>query len=75
MVLLLPITFKLLSILSVPDEGYSSNVPDEGYSSNVPDEGLYKKRVVCTKLYIYDLIKWQGTSGGIVFNATFNDNS
>jgi hypothetical protein len=21
-------------ILSVPDEGYSSNVPDEGYSSN-----------------------------------------
>ena len=24
-----------LSILSVPDEGYSSNVPDEGYSKNV----------------------------------------
>ena len=28
-----------ISMLSVPDEGYSRNVPDEGYSSNVPDEG------------------------------------
>jgi hypothetical protein len=28
-----------LLLMSVPDEGYSSNVPDEGYSSNVPDEG------------------------------------
>jgi len=31
-------------ILSVPDEGYSSNVPDEGYSRNVPDEG-YSRNV------------------------------
>jgi len=28
-----------LLILSVPDEGYSSNVHDDGYSSNVHDEG------------------------------------
>jgi hypothetical protein len=33
-------------ILSVPDEGYSSNVPDEGYSSNVPDEG-YSSKASC----------------------------
>jgi hypothetical protein len=33
-----------LSILSVPDEGYSRNVPDEGYSRNVPDEG-YSRNV------------------------------
>ena len=33
------IWFSNLSILSVPDEGYSRNVPDEGYSRNVPDEG------------------------------------
>ena len=33
------IKFSNLSILNVPDEGYSSNVPDEGYYSNVPDEG------------------------------------
>ena len=33
------ISLSNLSILSIPDEGYSSNVPDEGYSSNVPDEG------------------------------------
>ena len=31
--------YLMMVILSVPDEGYSSNVPDEGYSSNVPDEG------------------------------------
>jgi len=33
------IWLSTISILSVPDEGYSSNVPDEDYSSNVPDEG------------------------------------
>ena len=43
LVLLLPILSNL-SMLSVPDEGYSSNVPDEGYSSNVPDEG-YSRNV------------------------------
>ena len=38
------IVFSSLSILSVPDEGYSRNVPDEGYSRNVPDEG-YSRNV------------------------------
>jgi len=33
-----------ISILSVPDEGYSRNVPDEGYPRNVPDEG-YSRNV------------------------------
>jgi len=35
-----------MSILSVPDEGYSRNVPDEGYSRNVPDEG-YSRNASC----------------------------
>jgi hypothetical protein len=34
-----------LSILSVPDEGYSRNVPDEGYSRNVPDEGYSRNNL------------------------------
>ena len=34
----IPETYLMKVIVSVPDEGYTRNVPDEGYS-NVPDEG------------------------------------
>jgi hypothetical protein len=42
----IPETYLMKVILSVPDEGYSRNVHDESYSRNVPDEG-YSRNVSC----------------------------
>ena len=56
-VFLLQKTFKLfvlwiLWLLSVPDEGYSSNVPDDGYSRNVS----CALNVMSTFLFVY--VSW-----------------
>ena len=62
------ISLSNLSILSIPDEGYSSNVPDEGYSSNVPDEGHSRNascalNVISTCLLYLTLMSYQISTG------------
>jgi hypothetical protein len=39
----IPETYLMKVIVSVPDEGYTRNVPDEGYTRNVPDEGYCER--------------------------------
>ena len=39
----IPETYLMKVIVSVPDESYTRNVSDEGYTRNVPDEGYCER--------------------------------